>query len=159
MAVKFLGDIGMKRTLAGLIVAAATGLAGCTTAELEAFSYALSEASYDMQQSQYGSYYGPAYQSPYQYQPSNDLRTGYNQCVNSGSLYRCDTNGDGYADMFGNTEDGSMTSASLKVNGRGEGFTWDTTCSCWQRNRAYDTGRRDDHDGYHGSHLGHRDRD
>ena len=74
--------------------------------------------------------------------------------VTSGSLYRCDTNGDGYADMFGNTDDGSMTSSSLKVNGRGEGFTWDTSCSCWARNRAYDTADRTDHHDYRRSHRG-----
>lgn len=142
-------------------MAAGLCLPACTAADLEAFSYALADASYEMQQTSYpyGSYSGSAYQSPYQIGGTSDLRTGYNQCVTSGSLYRCDTNGDGYADMFGNTEDGSMTSSSLKVNGRGEGFTWDTSCSCWQRNRAYDTADRDDHHDYGHSHRRYRDRD
>lgn len=137
----------MRRMMNVGVAVALLSAAGCTTAELEAISQGLAQASYDMQQTnyQYGSYYGSPYQSPYQINNTTDLRTGYNQCVYSGTLYRCDTNGDGYADMFGNAEDGSMTSSTLKVNGRGEGFTWDSDCGCWQRDRAYDTARRDDY--------------
>lgn len=139
----------MIRTFTGIVAgSAALCLSACTTAELEAISQGLAQASYDMQYSPYGSTgYGSA--TPYGAGATNYDTTqwvGYNECVNTGSFYQCDTNGDGYVDMFGNTDTGEMTSSSLKVNGRGEGFTWGTECGCWERNRAYDTARADDHD-------------
>ena len=144
----------MRKIMQVGIAAMALSAAACTTGELEAISQGLAQASYDLQQTNYNSagYYGSPYQSPYRISGTGDLRTGYNQCVNSGTLYRCDTNGDGYADMFGDTSDGWMTSSSLKVNGKGEGFTWDADCNCWQREPAYDTNQRDD---YHRRHRHH----
>ena len=144
--------------------------AGCTTAELEAISAGLSqglaEASYNQP---YGSsYVGPGYTtSPYTtsggYWTPNTFGSyggwpsgtsygqwvGYNGCSYIGSFYTCDTNGDGYADMYGDTDDGSYASSSLRVNGRGEAFTWGE--NGWERNRAYDGPRQPDeiiiHDG------------
>lgn len=139
------------------VLAAMLGAAGCTTAELEAISQGLAQASHDMQYAPYGTAgYGNAspYSSGVTHYGSSQW-VGYNECVNTGTFYQCDSNGDGYVDMFGNTETGEMTSSSLKVNGRGEGFTWNTNCGCWERNRAYDTARAGDHD--HHRHRHHRD--
>lgn len=130
--------------LAGAISAVSMMMTGCTAAELEAISAGLSqglaEASYNQP---YGSsYYGGGY-TPSPYNISNDDQwVGYNECASIGSFYKCDTNGDGYADMFGDTDDGSYTSSSLKVNGRGEAFTWGE--NGWERNRAYDGPRQPD---------------
>lgn len=138
--------------------------ASCTTAELEAVSAGLSqgfaEASYNNPYGS-GSYYGPGYTpSPYNisgsYWSPNTFGSyggwpsgisygqwvGYNQCSYVGSFYTCDTNHDGYADMYGNTEDGSYASSSLRVNGRGEAYTWGE--DGWERNRAYDGPRQPD---------------
>ena len=128
---------------AGLAGFIGLSLAGCTTAELEAISAGLSqglaEASYS--QPYATSYYGNGYAaSPYTV--AYDQWVGYDDCAHIGSFYKCDTNGDGYADMFGDTEDGSYTSSSLKVNGRGEAYTWGE--NGWERNRAYDGPRQPD---------------
>lgn len=115
-------------------------LASCTTAEIEAISAGLSqglaEASYN---APYGSSYAPYGSS---YGSTNSQWVGYNQCSYVGSFYRCDTNNDGYVDMYGDTEDGSYASSSLRVNGRGEAFTWGE--NGWERNRAYDGPRQPD---------------
>ena len=118
--------------LSGLLVAGSL-LAGCTTAELAAFNDALTAASY---QNNYG------YNSPYS--AGTGTWVGYNQCAHTGSFYHCDTNGDGWVDSFGNTNDGSYTSSHLKVNGKGEGFTRGKNGE-WVRNPAYDTSERSDH--------------
>lgn len=125
--------------LAGLAVTA-TSLAGCTTADLEAFSEAMASVPY---QSPYG------YNTPFQsYGKGMGNWVGYNQCRHSGTFYLCDTNGDGLADSFGDAGDGSYTSSHLKVNGKGEGFTRGENGE-WVRNRAYDTSDRDDHHHHH----------
>ncbi|WP_146739653.1 hypothetical protein [Hyphomonas pacifica] len=148
----------MRRTLiAGMIAAGAgLGLTGCTAADLDAFSAAMAEASYDTTYNNAYAPYGTAY-SPYGYTPSpynvNGTWTGYNECVSTGSFYQCDTNGDGYADMFGDTSNGTMTSSSLKINGRGEAYTWGSDCACWERNRAYDGPRTDDDHHHHHGHY------
>ena len=146
-----------------IIALAGLGLAACTTAELEAISaglaQGLSEASYEMAQQPYG------YASPYSgslYSPSTFSTYGgwpsaysYGQyvgpfgCSHTGSFYTCDSNGDGYADMYGNTDDGSYSSSHLRVNGRGEAYTWDSECSCWGRERSLDGPRTDTHDHYY----------
>ncbi len=148
----------------GILAAAGAGcllLGGCTTADLEAISAGLAQASYDMQTS-YAPYGGPpagtvySPYTPYTFQTyggwpsgmSYGTWVGYGQCQNTGSFYQCDTTGDGYADMYGNTDDGSYASSSLRVNGRGEAYTWGSDCGCWERNRAYD-GPRKDTDHYH----------
>ncbi len=69
---------------------------------------------------------------------------GINQCSHSGSLYTCDTNGDGLADVYGDTEDGSYASPTLRVNAKGKAFTWDNACACWQRSPANDGPRQPD---------------
>ena len=79
------------------VLAAMLGAAGCTTAELEAISQGLAQASHDMQYAPYGTAgYGNA--SPYSsgvthYGSSQSV--GYNECVNTGTFYQCDSNGDG----------------------------------------------------------------
>ena len=122
------------------VAIAACAIGACTSAELEAISAGLSaglaDAAYDTGHAPYGSGYNSA--------ARYGGWIGYNQCQNTGSHYLCDSNGDGYADMFGNTDDGSFSSSTLKVNGRGEAFTWGTDCACWQRNRAYDGPRQPD---------------
>lgn len=136
----------MKLHQIGILSAGMLALGACTTAELEAISQGLAqgmaEASYNMN---YGPGYG--YGSPYgtTYGTSYGQFIGYNQCSYTGSLYSCDTNGDGYVDMFGDSDSGSYTSSNLKVNGKGEGFTRNTDTGEWERNRAYDTDDRDDH--------------
>ncbi|MEQ8557322.1 MAG: hypothetical protein RIB03_03305 [Henriciella sp.] len=148
---------------AGTGAIALSVLAGCTTAELEAISAGLSqgmaEAAYTSSYNNTSAPYGPSaygYSGPY-WSPNTFSSyggwpssysygdwVGYGQCRNTGSFYTCDTNGDGYADMYGNTDDGSYASSSLRVNGRGEAFTWGSDCGCWERNRAYDGPRQPD---------------
>ncbi|WP_147372892.1 hypothetical protein [Henriciella mobilis] len=149
----------MRKHVGWAVGAVALGaLGGCTTAELEAISAGLSagmaDAAYTSSQYGYGAQpaYGGRYWSPntfgsYGGWPANYSYgdwVGYNQCRNTGSFYTCDSNGDGYADMYGNTDDGSYASSSLRVNGRGEAFTWGSDCGCWERNRAYDGPRQPD---------------
>ena len=152
----------MTRTkLATLMGASAVLLGGCTTAELEAISaglaQGLAEASYEA--NMYNSY-GPTYSGPW-YAPGGfssysgwPTTYSYGQylgpygCSHTGSFYTCDSDGDGYADMYGNTSDGSYASSHLRVNGMGEAFTWDSDCGCWQRNRAYDGERKERHTHY-----------
>lgn len=141
---------------AGLVMASA-----CTTAELEAISaglaQGLAEASYET--SAYAAYPG-VYSGPY-YAPtgfasysgwpttySHGQYVGAFGCSHTGSFYTCDSDGDGYADMYGNTSDGSYASSHLRVNGMGEAFTWDSDCSCWERNRAYDGERKERYSHY-----------
>ena len=128
----------MKQTGLIAVAIAACGLSACTTAELEAISAGLAAGMADA--SYYGSSHDPYYEGPARY---GDW-IGYNRCEHNGSLYVCDSDGDGYADMFGNAADGSYSSSSLKVNGRGEAFTWGRDCGCWERNRAYDGPRQPD---------------
>ncbi|MAP95452.1 MAG: hypothetical protein CMK07_10915 [Ponticaulis sp.] len=125
------------------LTVSALALGACTTADLEAISAGLAQgmANYS---------YAPSYGSSYGYSPyrssgygNNRLWVGYNQCSHTGSHYRCDTTGDGYADMMGDASDGSLNSSSLRINGRGEAFTWNSNRGEWERNRAYDTGRSD----------------
>ena len=146
------------RTLVAL-AASCVMLGACTTAELEAISAGLASAAYDSQYyaannygapSPYG-YSGP-YWSPATFGSYGGWRgnyaygdwVGYRQCRHTGSFYTCDSDGDGYADMYGNTDDGSYASSSLRVNGRGEAFTWGGDCNCWERNRAFDGPRQPD---------------
>ena len=147
-------------TGAAMAVLALAG--GCTTAELQAISAGLGEgmanaaytASYNGPASYGGGGYGytSAYWTPSTFSSwsgwpgsySYGDWVGYNQCRSTGSFYTCDSNGDGYADMYGNTDDGSYASSSLRVNGRGEAFTWGSECACWERNRAYDGPRQPD---------------
>ena len=154
----------VRLKLAAAVSAVSLMTTGCTTAELEAISAGLSqglaEASYN---NPYGNsaYYGSGYTpSPYNmsggYWTPNTFGSyggwpsgtsygqwvGYNGCSYIGSYYTCDTNGDGYADMYGDTDDGSYASSSLRVNGRGEAFTWGE--NGWERNRAYDGPRQPD---------------
>ena len=145
------------------VSAGITVLAGCTTADMEAISAGLAEASYNTQYTSYGAYGSPAYAAPvyspytpYSFQTYGGWPTGasygtwvgYSQCQNIGTFYQCDTNGDGYVDSYGDTADGSYASSHLRVNGRGQAFTWGSDCACWERNRAYD-GPRDDTDHHH----------
>ena len=129
-----------------VFAASTIALGACTTAELEAISAGLASASYAAPYGSSGYGYGYA-ASPYR--PSGQAGgsaygqfIGYNQCSHVGSTYTCDSNGDGYADMYGNTADGSYASSSLRVNGRGEAFTWGS--DGWERNPAYDGPRQPD---------------
>lgn len=143
---------------------AATLASACTTADLEAVSAGLAqgfaEAAYDVDSIAYG--YAPAYSSAYPgayqgpYYAPNGFATysgwpvtySYGQyvgpfaCTHSGHLYTCDSDGDGFADMYGNSATGSFAASHLRVNDRGEAFTWDSACGCWQRARAYDGPRK-----------------
>nr|GGI01883.1 hypothetical protein GCM10011355_33570 [Aquisalinus luteolus] len=125
---------------------------------MQAFSEGLAQASYESSYgyngySGYGAGYGTGYTpSPYSLYRPNNFGTGYwpvpnysygswvgaYQCRNTGTFYTCDSNGDGYADMWGDTSDGSYSSQYSRVNGRGEGFVWDNSCSCWERDRSLD---------------------
>jgi len=130
------------------------GLTGCTTAELEAISaglaQGLAEASYETSAyNNYGAYSGPYY-APSTFSSYSGWPSAYSYgqymgaygCRHTGTFYTCDSDGNGYADMYGNRSDGSYASSSLRVNGMGEAFTWDTECDCWARNRAYDGERK-----------------
>ena len=130
-------------------------LAGCTSDDLAAFSEGLAEASYN------APYYPPAATSyspyaPYAFSTYSGWPSAYAYgqylgpwgCSNTGAFYTCDSDGDGYADMYGNTDDGSYSSSSLRVNGRGEAYAWDSDCACWERERSLDGARRDYHDRY-----------
>lgn len=149
-----------RRILAATAMGGAL-LGACTTADLEAISAGLAEASYDMQYTSYGPVAAPVYSpyTPYTFQTyggwpagaSYGTWVGYGQCQYIGSFYQCDTDGDGYVDMYGDSEDGSYASSHLRVNGRGQAFTWGSDCACWERNRAYD-GPRQDTDHHHGYH-------
>lgn len=149
---------GMSLALSGLL---ATG--SCTTAELEAISAGLGEgmanAAYTANYNGPASYapagaygYSGPYWTPTTFSSWSGWRgtynygdwVGYHGCRYTGSFYTCDSNGDGYADMYGDTDDGSYASSSLRVNGRGEAFTWGSDCGCWERNRAYDGPRQPD---------------
>lgn len=147
-----------KSGLLALISSLGVGvLSGCTTAELEAISaglaQGLAEASYETSNAYAysGPYYAPGGFRTYSGWPSSYSYGDYIgpfQCSHTGSFYTCDSNGDGYADMYGNTSDGSFSSSHLRVNGMGEAFTWDSDCSCWARNRAYDGERKERYSHY-----------
>lgn len=146
-----------KFKVSGLIGGSALMLAACTTAELEAISaglaQGLAEASYEANTlSAYsGAYYAPGAFSSYSGWPASYSYGDYvgpYACRHTGSFYTCDSNGDGYADMYGNTSDGSFASSHLRVNGMGEAFTWDSDCGCWVRDRAYDGERKERHSHY-----------
>ena len=137
--------------LAGLILTA------CSTADLnalgEGLARGLAEANEEIARSNYysGPYYNPNGFSSYSgWRGGNSYGdyVGFYQCKSTGSFYICDSNGDGYADMYGDTSTGSYASSNLRVNGRGEAFTWGRNCACWERNRAYDGERKDYHDDY-----------
>lgn len=143
-----------------LIVIAAAGmiLTACTTAELEAISaglaQGLAEASYETSQpyGYTGAYYNPTGFGSYSGWPSSytyGQYVGRFGCSNTGTFYTCDSDGDGYADMYGNTSDGSYSSSHLRVNGRGEAYTWNTDCACWGRERSLDGERKDHHEHYY----------
>lgn len=137
-------------------------LSACTSQDLAMFAEAMEQAAYESQYN--NSYYAP-YGNPYS-TPNTGYGSwvGYNQCQYTGSFYTCDTDGNGYADMYGDTSDGSYASSHLRVNDRGEAFTYDSNSGEWVRNRAYD-GPRKDHDHhkgdhhYNGGHHHHNDRD
>lgn len=144
------------RSVSLFIGLGAIGLTACTTAELEAISaglaQGLAEASYEAStyNAYTGAYYAPNGFASYSGWPSSYAYGDYvgaYQCSHIGSFYTCDSDGDGYADMYGNTSDGSYASSHLRVNGMGEAFTWDSECGCWVRNRAYDGERKERH--YH----------
>lgn len=140
----------MKKLLLLALGASTLTLSACTSEDLAAFSEGLAQASYDMQ------YNNPTmgyYGSPYV--QNSGTWVGYNQCQHTGTFYTCDTNGDGWADMYGDSADGSYASSSLRVNGRGEAFTWNSSEGEWERNRAYDGPRRDDDHHHHGHRRDH----
>jgi hypothetical protein len=137
----------------------------CTTADLEAISAGLAqgfaEASYEANayapnsgaftNAYNGAYYAPSGFSSYTGWPSAysyGQYVGAFGCTHTGSFYTCDSDGDGYADMYGNTSNGSFSSSHLRVNGMGEAFTWESDCGCWQRNRAYDGERKERYSHY-----------
>lgn len=130
----------MKPIHAICLATVALSLGACSTADLNAFAEGMAQAQYN------SPYYGNTY-SPYGTNSSvrNSLWVGYNQCRYTGNFYQCDTNGDGYSDISGNSDNGSFSSSHLRVNGRGEGFTRGENGE-WVRNRAYDTEDRNDHD-------------
>ena len=146
---------------AGALCGGALVVSACTTAELEAISaglaQGLAEASYEANAysaysgSYAGAYYAPTGFSSYSGWPSSysyGQFVGAFGCTHTGSFYTCDSDGDGFADMYGNSSDGSYASSHLRVNGMGEAFTWDTDCGCWRRNRAYDGERKARHNHY-----------
>lgn len=137
----------MKKTLVATLAFGTLGLSACSTTDLNAFAEGMAQAQYNSPYGYnsyggYGSLYGRS--NPY---ANGNMWVGYNQCRYIGSLYQCDTNGDGYIDMSGDSDDGSFSGSHLRVNGKGEGFTRGENGE-WERNRAYDTSRRDDH--HHG---------
>lgn len=147
-----------NRVSLAVLGCAALSITACTTAELEAISaglaQGLAEASYEA--NAYTAYPGGNYYSPSGFASYSGWPTYYSHgqyvgpfgCSHSGSFYTCDSDGDGYADMYGDTSDGSYASSHLRVNGMGEAFTWDTDCGCWRRNRAFDGERTERHSHY-----------
>ena len=125
---------------------------GCTSADMALFAEALAEydsqsqAQYLGQQATYHSAPLNSSYTPYTFNAyggwpngvSHGDWVGYGQCRHIGSFYTCDTDGDGFADMYGNSETGSFSSAYLRVNGVGEAYGWDDDCACWEREPAYD---------------------
>lgn len=163
----------MKLSYCFAAIAAALAC-GCTAEDLEAFNAALAESTYGpgaygagygapgygagYGAPGYGSGYAPGYAGYPTYYPAWPVPSvPYNSyvgaygCKNIGSFYSCDSNGDGYIDMFGDTDDGSYYAPGVRVNGRGEGFSYDRNCSCWTRDRTLDGPykRRPHHDRYH----------
>ena len=149
------------RSLFGAIGVAGVLLSSCTTAELEAISaglaQGLAEASYDTNQQfsthnpYTGSYYNPSGFASYSGWPTSYVfgqYVGAFGCTHTGTFYTCDSDGDGYADMYGDRSDGSYASSHLRVNGNGEAFSWDNDCACWARERSLDGERKDRHDHY-----------
>ncbi len=143
-------------------------LSACTTEELNYFADSLAAGVEESFGPGYGSgynaghntgynsgYSGPYY-DPYGFSSYSGWSSGYSygdyvgyrECRNTGSYYTCDSDGDGYADMYGDTDDGSYASSNLRVNGRGEAYTWDSSCSCWEREYSLDGSRTDYHDDY-----------
>ena len=153
----------MRNTRITLIIAAGLFATACTTAELEAISAGLAqgiaEASYEVNNTAYGyaDPYAGAYYNPSGFGSYSGWPTSYSYgqyvgrfgCSSTGTFYTCDSDGDGYADMYGNTGDGSYSSSHLRVNGRGEAYTWDTDCDCWARERSLDGERKDHRDHYY----------
>lgn len=145
------------KSISGGAALLALALGACTTAELEAISaglaQGLAEASYETNTyaTYSGAYYAPNGFGSYSGWPSTYSYgefVGAYGCSHTGNFYTCDSDGDGYADMYGNTSDGSFASSNLRVNGMGEAFTWDNNCNCWSRNRAYDGERKERHTHY-----------
>lgn len=144
----------MKNKLLLTLLPAGLSLSGCTTEELAMFADAMEQAAYESQYNTYYSPYGATYGTPYGAGYGGyGSWVGYNQCRYTGSFYTCDTDANGYADMYGDTDDGSYASSNLRVNGRGEAYTWDSNRGEWKRNPAYDSPSR------YGDHDHHRDRD
>ena len=148
----------MKTHMIGACVLA-SAMTGCTSDDLAAFSAGLAEASY--QSSYQAAYYPPSgtiYSpyAPHAFSTYSGWPSAYSYgqylgprgCSNTGRFYVCDSDGDGYADMYGNTDDGSYASSHLRVNGRGEAYAWNSDCACWERERSLDGARRDYHDHY-----------
>ena len=149
-----------RSTSAFLAVAAL--LAGCASSDMDAvpkrYSQATANAAYTAGYNGAASYsagahgYSGAYWSPQtfgnyagwpaDYRYGEDV--GENACRQSGTLYTCDTNGDGMADIYGDTADGSFASPTLRVTGRGKAFAWGSDCACWRRAPAYDGPRKPD---------------
>ena len=137
----------LKRNVGAILGLAVA--ASCSSSDLYAISegivQGLAEASYDMSYQGSGPYYGVPY-TPNGFSSFSGWPNSYSygqyigayRCSQTGTFYTCDSNGDGFADMYGDTADGSYASSTLRVNGRGQAFTWDTTCSCWMRNPAFD---------------------
>tara|TARA_X000000950_G_scaffold85037_1_gene107058 strand:+ start:44848 stop:45381 length:534 start_codon:yes stop_codon:yes gene_type:complete len=158
----------MKRTFLALAGAGALTLAGCTTADMQMLNAALEQTAYEMQQTNQG-YYNNGYNNPYTnaYNNANPYAprinntigntwVGYNQCNYTGTRYSCDTTGDGYADMYGNSQDGTYSSSHLRVNGYGEAYTRGSNGQ-WVRNPAYDdpppNTRPERNNGHHNGHY------
>lgn len=145
----------------------ATALTACTSDEIlmmsDAFAQTFEEETYRNSYAM-GAGYSPY--TPYGFSTYSGWPSGYAYgdylgsygCSSVGSFYTCDSDGDGYADMYGDTADGSYSSATMRVNGRGEAYAYNGSCACWERERSLDGPRKEYHERYD-DYDDHRHRD
>ena len=116
-----LAGMRLRLLLAG---AGALALAGCTTADLEAFAAGLDMAAEEMSVTMT---MGPAYGCDF----------------NVNGYLVCDDTGDGYADRYGDpTLDyvpGYYSGPATRINDYGEAYQYDAGCDCWLREPSLDT--------------------
>ena len=116
---KFAGP-QLRFGLAGLGVLA---LAGCETADMEAFAAGLDVAA---EQLSISMAMVPAYGCDY----------------NTNGYLVCDDTGDGYADRYGDDWDyvpAYYSGPATRINDYGEAYQYDGGCDCWVREPSLDT--------------------
>jgi hypothetical protein len=116
-----LADVRVRLLLAG---ASALALAGCETADLEAFAAGLDMAAEEMS-------------------VTMTLVPAYGCDFNANGYFVCDDTGDGYADRYGDPASDYVpayySAPATRINDYGEAYQYDAGCDCWLREPSLDT--------------------